>query len=68
MEAAGTLSAVKLAFSLIRRGTRIALHGITTEGEYSIQPGDLHFLETEIKSSFSITPYAMQKSVDLQEL
>ncbi len=67
IEAAGPLQAVKLMFSLCRRGTRVNLFGITTHEEFSLDGGYTHFLETRMDASFSVTPSAMINSIRLQE-
>ena len=67
LEAAGPIEAVRLMFSLRRRGTRVNLFGITTPEEFALDGGDTHFLETRMDASFSTTPLAMTMAVRLQE-
>jgi L-iditol 2-dehydrogenase len=66
-EAAGVLQAAKDAFDLCRRGTRVNMFGVIIPGEIPISPADVHFLETRMDASFSVTPRAMEKSLDLME-
>jgi len=66
-EAAGALSAAKLAFDLCRRGSRINVFGVTTAGNIEISPAQIHWKETRVDASFSITPRTMTKSIRLQE-
>lgn len=66
-EAAGSPEAAELAFQLCRRGTRVNEFGVTTEGSISVSPRDLHFKETRVDASFSVTPRAMQASLALME-
>jgi len=66
-EAAGTLEAAELAFRLTRRGTRVNEFGVTTGGEISVSPRDIHFRETRVDASFSVTPRAMQAALRLLE-
>jgi len=66
-EAAGTLSAAELTFALVRRGTRVNVFGVTTPGDIPISPGKVHFEETRVDASFSITPRVMTKSIELME-
>lgn len=56
-----------LAFQLCRRGTRVNEFGVTTEGFISVSPRDLHFKETRVDASFSVTPRVMQASLALME-
>lgn len=66
-EAAGTLDAAELAFRLARRGTRVNEFGVTTEGFISVSPRAIHFRETRVDASFSVTPRAMQAALRLVE-
>lgn len=66
-EAAGTIPAAELAFALLRRGTRVNVFGVTTPGDISISPGKVHFEETRVDASFSVTPSVMTKSLDLMQ-
>ena len=47
VEAAGPIQAVKLMVSLLRRGSRWNIFGITTHEEFSLDGGLMHFLEGE---------------------
>jgi threonine dehydrogenase-like Zn-dependent dehydrogenase len=67
VEAAGPIEAVRLMVSLLRRGTRWNIFGITTHEEFSLDGGLMHFLEARMDSSFGTTPMAMQKAVQLME-
>ncbi|MCX6089402.1 MAG: alcohol dehydrogenase catalytic domain-containing protein [Candidatus Atribacteria bacterium] len=66
-EAAGPLEAAELAFNLCRRGTRINEFGVTTKGTIPVSPLDIHFQETRVDASFTVTPWAVQKSILLME-
>ncbi len=66
-EAAGSLAAAELAFKLCRRGTRVNEFGVTTDGTVPISPRAVHFNETRVDASFSVTPRAMQASLRLME-
>jgi threonine dehydrogenase-like Zn-dependent dehydrogenase len=66
-EAAGPLPAAQLAFHLCRRGTRINEFGVTTEGNISISPAEIHWKETRVDASFSVYPRVMQQSIKLIE-
>jgi threonine dehydrogenase-like Zn-dependent dehydrogenase len=66
-EAAGPLPAAQLAFDLCRRGTRINEFGVTTEGNISISPAEIHWKETRVDASFSVYPRVMQQSIKLIE-
>lgn len=65
MEAGGTLDAARLAFDLTRRGTRLNCFGVIIPGTIPFSPGDVHFLETRVDASFSVTPRAMVNSLNL---
>src|SRR6185369_16674362 len=67
IEAAGPIEAVKLMVSLLRRGTRWNLFGITTHEAFELDGGLLHFLEARMDASFGTTPLAMQKAIQLME-
>jgi len=65
VEAAGPIQAVNLMVSLLRRGTRWNIFGITTHEEFKLDGGLMHFLEARMDSSFSTTPQAIEKSIRL---
>jgi threonine dehydrogenase-like Zn-dependent dehydrogenase len=67
VEAAGAIQAVKLMVSLLRRGTRWNIFGITTHEKFELDGGLIHFLEARMDSSFSTTPQAMEKAIRLME-
>lgn len=67
LEAAGSIKAVELMFSLRRRGTRVNLFGITTHERFSLDGGLTHFLEGRMDASFGTTPLAMSKAIRLIE-
>jgi L-iditol 2-dehydrogenase len=67
VEAAGPISAVKLAVTLLRRGTRWNVFGITTHETFELDGGLTHFLEARMDASFGTTPLAMQKAIRLME-
>ncbi len=64
-EAAGALPAAELAFELCRRGTRINMFGVIVPGTIPVSPATIHFSETRMDASFSVTPSVMVKAVDL---
>lgn len=64
-EAAGALAAAELAFSLCRRGTRINMFGVIVPGTIRVSPARVHFSETRMDASFSVTPKVMLKAIDL---
>ena len=66
-EAAGSLSAARLAFDLCRRGTRINEFGVTTEGTIPVSPAQIHWKEIRVDASFSVYPRVMQRSIRLME-
>lgn len=66
-EAAGVLPAARQAFELTRRGTRINMFGVIIPGEVPISPADVHWKETRMDASFSVTPRVMVKSLELME-
>lgn len=67
VEAAGPIDAVKLMVSLLRRGTRWNIFGITTHETFELDGGLMHFLEARMDASFGTTPLAMQKAIRLME-
>lgn len=66
-EAAGTLPAAQLAFALADRLTRVNMFGVIVPGEVPVSPSRIHFTETSMQSSFSVTPRVMTRSLELQE-
>ncbi len=64
-EAAGALSAAEDAFALCRRGTRVNMFGVIVPGTIPVSPALLHFQETRMDASFSVTPRVMIRSLDL---
>jgi threonine dehydrogenase-like Zn-dependent dehydrogenase len=66
-EAAGALEAAELAFALCRRGTRISMFGVIVPGTIPVSPARIHFSETRMDASFSVTPRVMIKAIDLME-
>jgi len=67
MEAAGTLEAASLAFDLTTRMTRVNMFGVIVPGDIPVSPARIHFTETAMDSSFSVTPRVMVKSLELME-
>ncbi len=67
VEAAGPIDAVKLMVSLLRRGTRWNVFGITTHETFELDGGLMHFLEARMDASFGTNPLAMEKSIRLME-
>ena len=67
VEAAGPIQAVKLMVSLLRRGTRWNVFGITTHEKFDLDGGLMHFLEARMDASFGTTPLAMTKAIKLME-
>jgi L-iditol 2-dehydrogenase len=67
VEAAGPIEAVKLMVSLLRRGTRWNLFGITTHETFDLDGGYSHFLEARMDASFGTTPEAMANAIRLME-
>jgi (R,R)-butanediol dehydrogenase/meso-butanediol dehydrogenase/diacetyl reductase len=65
IEAAGPIEAVKSMVSLLRRGTKWNIFGITTHEKFELDGGLMHFLEARMDSSFGTTPLAMQRSLML---
>jgi len=65
IEAAGPIQAVKLMVSLLRRGTRWNIFGITTHETFDLDGGLMHFLEARMDASFGTNPLAMEKSIRL---
>jgi threonine dehydrogenase-like Zn-dependent dehydrogenase len=67
LEAAGPIEAVNLMTSLLRRGTRWNIFGITTHETFTLDGGLMHFLEARMDSSFSTNPLAMENAIRLME-
>lgn len=67
IEAAGPIEAVKFMVSLLRRGTRWNVFGITTHETFELDGGLMHFLEARMDASFGTTPLAMEKAIRLME-
>lgn len=67
IEAAGPIEAVQLMVSLLRRGTRWNVFGITTHERFELDGGLMHFLEARMDASFGTNPLAMQKAIRLIE-
>jgi threonine dehydrogenase-like Zn-dependent dehydrogenase len=67
VEAAGPIQAVRLMVSLLRRGTRWNLFGITTHEPLELDGGLMHFLEARMDASFGTTTLAMEKAIRLLE-
>lgn len=67
VEAAGPIKAVELMISLVRRGTRWNIFGITTHEKFELDGGLMHFLEARMDSSFSTTPQAIEKAIRLMD-
>ncbi len=67
IEAAGPIQAVETMVSLLRRGTRWNIFGITTHEKFELDGGLMHFLEARMDSSFSTTPLAMERAIRLIE-
>ena len=67
LEAAGPIEAVKLMVSLLRRGTRWNIFGITTHEQFALDGGLMHFLEARMDSSFSTNPLAITHAIRLME-
>jgi L-iditol 2-dehydrogenase len=67
VEAAGPIEAVKLMVSLLRRGTRWNVFGITTHEHFDLDGGLTHFLEARMDASFGTTPTAMLQAIRLME-
>ena len=53
--------------SLLRRGTRWNVFGITTHEKFELDGGLMHFLEARMDASFGTTPLAMEKAIRLME-
>ncbi len=64
-EAAGALQAAEQAFGLCRRGTRVNMFGVIVPGTIQVSPAEMHFQETRVDGSFSITPRVMLRSLEL---
>jgi threonine dehydrogenase-like Zn-dependent dehydrogenase len=67
VESAGPIEAVNLMISLLRRGTRWNIFGITTHEKFSLDGGLMHFLEARMDSSFSTNPLAIEHAIRLME-
>jgi len=67
VEAAGPIEAVRLMVSLLRRGTRWNVFGITTHETFEMDGGLTHFLEARMDASFGTTPKAMTAAIRLME-
>ncbi|MFB3788274.1 MAG: zinc-binding dehydrogenase [bacterium] len=67
IEAAGPIEAVQLMVSLLRRGTRWNVFGITTHETFELDGGLTHFMEARMDSSFGTNPIAMQNAIRLME-
>jgi L-iditol 2-dehydrogenase len=67
VEAAGPIEAVRLMVSLLRRGTRWNVFGITTHETFELDGGLTHFLEARMDASFGTTPAAMTHAIRLME-
>ncbi|HIA69057.1 TPA: hypothetical protein EYN98_24065 [Candidatus Poribacteria bacterium] len=67
VEAAGPIEAVRLMVSLLRRGTRWNVFGITTPEEFKLDGGLMHFLEARMDASFGTNPLAMQQAIRLMQ-
>lgn len=65
VEAAGPIEAVRLMVSLLRRGTRWNVFGITTHETFELDGGLAHFLEARMDASFGTNPMAMQRALRL---
>jgi threonine dehydrogenase-like Zn-dependent dehydrogenase len=67
IESAGPIEAVQLMVSLLRRGTRWNVFGITTHEKFELDGGLMHFLEARMDASFGTNPLAMEKAIRLME-
>ncbi|MBN1125764.1 MAG: alcohol dehydrogenase catalytic domain-containing protein [Sedimentisphaerales bacterium] len=67
IEAAGPIEAVRMMVSLLRRGTKWNVFGITTHEKFDLDGGLTHFLEARMDASFGTTPMAMTKAIRLME-
>jgi len=67
VEAAGPIQAVRTMVTLLRRGTRWNIFGITTPETFELDGGLMHFLEARMDASFGTTPLAMEKAIRLIE-
>ncbi|HUU96936.1 MAG TPA: alcohol dehydrogenase catalytic domain-containing protein [Phycisphaerae bacterium] len=63
IEAAGPIEAVRLMVSLLRRGTRWNVFGITTHETFEMDGGLAHFLEARMDASFGTTPGATTRAM-----
>lgn len=66
-KAAGPIQAVRLMVSLLRRGTRWNIFGISTHEKFELDGGRMHFLEARMDASFGTTPLAMERAILLME-
>ncbi len=64
-EAAGTLDAARTTFALTREATRVNMFGVIIPGEIEVSPMRIHWQETRMDASFSVTQRVMTKSLDL---
>ncbi len=67
VEAAGPIEAVRTMITLLRRGTKWNVFGITTHEKFELDGGLVHFLEARMDSSFGTNPLAMQNAIRLME-
>jgi threonine dehydrogenase-like Zn-dependent dehydrogenase len=67
IESAGPIQAVQTMTSLLRRGTKWNIFGITIHEKFELDGGLMHFLEARMDSSFGTTPLAMTKALRLME-
>ncbi len=67
VEAAGPIEAVRLMVSLLRRGARWNVFGITTHETFEVDGGLVRFLEARMDASFGTTPGAMSHAIRLME-
>jgi threonine dehydrogenase-like Zn-dependent dehydrogenase len=67
LEAAGPIEAVRLMVSLLRRGTKWNVFGITTHEKFELDGGLAHFLEARMDASFGTTPLAMSQAIRLMD-
>ncbi len=67
IEAAGVAAAVETMLALRRRATRLCIFGTTTPAEVTVDAGSLNNMETSVFASFSTTPVAMTRAIELLE-
>src|SRR5947199_10309154 len=65
VEAAGPVKAVELMVSLVRRGTRWNIFGITTHEKFELDGGLMHFIEARMNSSFSTNHLDIENAIRL---